>query len=525
MCEGMSAIKRVEGIGWRVLFFPLMMLYLEYYFHMAIFDEIGAALLYPCVFGAAFGMLLAMLTIIFKNKGNMIVSYIIVTIVTLFYIAQLLYYDIFSTFFGFTSITSAKNAMDFKSEMFRSMKNCAQYEIGMMMPLFVFVLFSIIKISFRRPKWKQNVIAGAGTIMALILSVLSLNIAGREPFSPYSLYHGSFVMELSMDKLGMAVTMTKDAQTILFSDNNVVNINEFNADYTADIGNDENGYEPQIDQNIDLQSVYDNAENDDVKNITAYISNQNPTYKNQYTGMYEGYNLIYITAESLSRYVVREEWTPVLYKIMNEGFVFNNYYNPSWYKSTIDGEFVNCLSQYPSFSKWNLQESSDTYQPYALGNALGEKGYTCKAYHDYNSYYYDRSETHPNLGYDFKAIGLGLELPSQELYFSDVEMMQVAYEEFSKTEPFNVYFMTYSGHLPYNFNENPIATKNRAEAERLTEGMPCDEAVLAYIACQLEFEYAMEYLIEQLEQDGILEHTLNKRFFIIFLEETVSKTD
>ncbi len=500
--------KRLKGIGWRIIFFPVMMIYLEYYFHSAVYDEIDAAVLYPCILGAAVGMLLAMLTIIFKNKGNIVISYLIATMVTLFYIAQMLYYDIFNTFFGLTSIRGAKNALDFKSELFSAVKRCLQYEIGMIIPLLLFILFGIFMISFERPGWKQNAAGAGGAVIAFFIAVLSLNIGGRDPFTPYSLYHGKFVMELSMNKLGVAVTTGRDAQTMLFPDYNSVDIGEFNEAYiTADDVNEE-GFSPQIDENIDLQALYDNAENEDIKDVTAYVSNQAPTYENRYTGMFEGYNLIYITAESLCRYVVREDWTPALYKIMNEGFVFDNYYNPSWYKSTIDGEFVNCLSQYPSYSKWSMQESSNTYQPYALGNALSGLGYTGKAYHDYGSYFYDRSETHPNLGYDFKAIELGLELPSQDVYFSDLEMMQVVYEDFSKNEPFNVYFMTYSGHLPYDYGNNPIAEKNRTQAERLTEGLPYNDTIRAYIATQLELEYALEYLIEQLERDGLLEKTL-----------------
>lgn len=501
-------VKRLKGIGWRIIFFPAMMIYLEYYFHTAVYNEIDAGVLYPLVWGAAVGMLLAMLTCIFKNKGNIVISYLIAATVTLLYIAQMLYHDIFATFFSLTSIRGAKNALDFKSELSRAVRRCLQYEIGMLIPLLLFILFGIFIISFERPGRKQNICGAGGAAIAFFAAVLSLNIGGREPFTPYSLYHGNFVMELSMHRLGVAVTTGKDALAILFQDNKSVDICEFNGACITEDDVNEEGYSPQIDENIDLQALYDNAEDEDIKNITAYVSNQTPTYENRYTGMFEGYNLVYITAESLCRYVVREDWTPALYKIMNEGFVFDNYYNPSWYKSTIDGEFVNCLSQYPSFSRWSLQESADTYQPYALGNAMSGLGYTGKAYHDYNSYYYDRSETHPNLGYDFKAIGLGLELPSQDIYFSDLEMMQVVYEDFSKDEPFNVYFMTYSGHLPYDYGDNPIAEKNREQAERLTEGLPYNDTVRAYIAAQLELEYALEYLIDRLERDGLLEETL-----------------
>lgn len=505
--DNTKQIKRIGGITWRLIFFPIMMIYMEIYFHNAVYDEINAGILYPCILSGAVGTLFALFTVAFKKIGNIISCYFITVVVTIYYIAQLLYYYIFDTFFSITSIKGANDAMNFKSELFRAMKNCIQSEIGMLVPLLVLILFGAVLISFERPTIKGNIICACATVASIFLSILSLNISGRGLFSPYSLYHDSFVMELSMKKLGLMTTTYRDACVLAFGNKNIADI-EFNEEYVTIDDIDEYGYEPQIDKTIDLTSLYENASDEDIKQITAYISNKQPTYKNEYTGMYEGYNLVFITAESLSPYVVREDWMPMLYKMMNEGFVFDNYYNPTWYKSTIDGEFVNCLSQYPSFSRWSMYESADTYQPYALGNELNNEGYDSKAYHDYDFYYYDRSKTHTNLGYDFKAIGYGLELPSEDEYCSDLEMMQTTYDEFTSSEPFNVYFMTYSGHLPYDYEDNPIAQKNRKEAERLTEGLPYNDTVRAYIASQLELEYALEYLVDRLDEDGLLDNTL-----------------
>jgi arylsulfatase A-like enzyme len=63
--------------------------------------------------------------------------------------------------------------------------------------------------------------------------------------------------------------------------------------------------------------------------------------------------------------------------------------------------------------------------------------------------------------------------------------------------------MTYSGHANYNFG-NPQASVNRDAVEHL----PYSTEVRAYIACQLEFEYAMAYLLDRLEEAGIAERTL-----------------
>lgn len=487
--------------------FPCLMIYFEYYFHLYVYGEITFAIVYPCLFGCALGLVVAMCTCIFPKIGNAIISYAFVFVITMMYLSQILYHDIFATFYGVTSIAGARDAMDFKNELFAAMKNNIGCEIGMLLPMLVLILLGVYVVDFSRPRRKSNVIGTACTILVVVGSVISLNLGGGGTFSPYNLFHGTYVMELSMNKLGVAVTMGRDVGTVFFSKNQIVD-KDFDENYVTIDEINEYGFQPQVDDSLDWKGLYEKADNKDLKTIISYISNKEPTYKNEYTGMFEGYNLVFITAESLSPYIVREDWTPTLYKMMHEGFVFENYYNPTWYKSTIDGEYVNCLSQYPSSSKWSLYDSSSTYQPYAVGNALNKEGYKSKAYHDYDFKYYDRSKTHINLGYDFKAIGYGLKLPSEDKYCSDLEMMETTYDDFAEEEPFNVYFMTYSGHLPYAYNENGIALKNRQRAEELTEGLPYNDTVRAYIASQLELEYALEFLIDKLESDGKLEHTL-----------------
>lgn len=500
-------VNKKKGIAWRLVVFPLIMLYMEYYFRLQIYDNVMEGGVYPFVFAVAAGSLIAMATCVFRNIGNQITAYVCVAVITILYISQILYHDIFGTFYGFSSLKAAGDAMDFSREAVAAIKANIGCIAGMVLPLVCLILCSVVLLSYERPDGKKLLIGGGVTFVFLAGSVFSLNIAGKEMLSPYYLFHENFIMNLSMKRLGVVVTMERDIQVKIKGGGGVPK-QSFNEKYITIQDLDADGYEPQIDASLDLKAIYQEASDTEIKAITSYVSNRKPTYKNQYSGIYEGYNLIFVNAESLSPYVVREDWMPVLYKMMHEGFVFQNYYQPTWNKSTIDGEYTNCLSQYPCPNKWSLYDSSSTYQPYALGNALSAKGYTCKAYHDYDFQYYDRSKTHPNMGYDFKAIGSGLELPSENEYFSDLEMMQTVYKEFTASEPFHAYFMTYSGHLPYTYEDNPIAEKNREEAERLTAGLPYNDSVRAYVAAQLEFEYALEYLVDQLEKDGMLDHTL-----------------
>lgn len=255
---------------------------------------------------------------------------------------------------------------------------------------------------------------------------------------------------------------------------------------------------------IDFDTLLANADNDDIKDVHTYFSNVEPTKENQYTGLFEGYNLIYITAESFSDVVIDKERTPTLYKMQQEGFQFNNFYTPSWYLSTIDGEYVNCLGQIPVEGDWSLQHSVENALPVSLGNQLKEQGYICNAYHNHDSYYYDRTITHPKLGYLFKAVGAGLTFESMYPE-SDLELMELTTQEYmNQNKPFHTYYMTMSGHLPYTYAYNSMAVKNREviEDEALTENVAC------YLAANTELEYAVEYLVKQLEQSKQLDNTL-----------------
>lgn len=90
------------------------------------------------------------------------------------------------------------------------------------------------------------------------------------------------------------------------------------------------------------------------KDIKKYIEDNPGTSKNKYTGMFENKNLIFVVAESFSEIGIDKDRTPTLYKLTNNGFIFDNFYVP-YYLSTIGGEFQSLTGLYPNYStltKW-----------------------------------------------------------------------------------------------------------------------------------------------------------------------------
>ena len=250
------------------------------------------------------------------------------------------------------------------------------------------------------------------------------------------------------------------------------------------------------------------------KVVSAYESLE-PTNKNEYTGMFEGYNLIYLTAEGFSPYVVSEELTPTLYKLLNEGIIAKNYYVPLWQTSTSDGEYVNLTGLIPN-QQFSMKRSGVNRQPYSLGAYFAGEGVYCYGFHNGTLSYYDRYISHPNMGYDFMASTLG-DLSEEEWGHkifpmenankwpsSDLDMMKATLPYYLNQERFHVYYMTISGHLNYNFLGNSMSGKNKA----LVQDLPYSTEGKAYIACSIELDRALEYLLAELETAGKLEKTV-----------------
>ena len=88
---------------------------------------------------------------------------------------------------------------------------------------------------------------------------------------------------------------------------------------------------------------------------------------------------------------------------------------------------------------------------------------------------------------------------------SDLEMVQATLPEYLTTdEPFHAYYMTVSGHMYYSFSGNYMSYKNKDAVAEL----PYSSACRAYIACNIELDKALEYLIAQLEEAGVLDKTV-----------------
>ena len=245
-----------------------------------------------------------------------------------------------------------------------------------------------------------------------------------------------------------------------------------------------------------------------------YFGSLTPSEKNEYTGMFEGKNLILLTAEGFSPYAIDKELTPTLYRLtQEEGFVFHNFYQPDWTLSTTGGEFAVTTGLIPN---WHGKDgapllSVNKSMPITLAKLFAAQGYAVPAWHNHTYDYYHRNEYLGNFGYDYHGIGNGLELPYNGWPRSDLEMMEATADSYINAyvedgTPFHAYYMTVSAHGWYSWADNNMCKKHREEVEAKYPDL--SEHCQAYLACNMELDLALECLVDKLEAAGIADDTL-----------------
>lgn len=341
--------------------------------------------------------------------------------------------------------------------------------------------------------------------MAVTLAVVSND---TDPLSLYHIYNQSDATELTVTNFGVLTNTRLELKRLVFG----VQGEEKGPDDWQDMLQPEKepipedypepGEDDQV-MDIDFQALMQGEEDETLLSMHDYFARVTPTQKNEWTGYFKGKNLIWIVAEAFSSVAVDPELTPTLYRLSNEGFVFSNFYTPLWGLSTSDGEYVTTTGLIPKAGAWSYLQSAENYMPFGFGNQFLKLGYRTLAYHNNTYTYYGRDQSYPNMGYEYYGLGNGLEV-TRSWPESDEEMMELSVPQYIDDEKFMVYYLTVSGHLNYNVDQNEMSAKHWGEVEHL----PYSEESKGYLASQIELDRAVESLLEQLKAAGKLEDTV-----------------
>ncbi|HIW73748.1 MAG TPA: LTA synthase family protein [Firmicutes bacterium] len=503
-----------------LLWFPFSLLWQELVVKLACFGRLwDRGLLYTSLFTFALGFFLSLLCSLFPPRRRWAAAMAVSGLFTLWYMVQTVYYAIFKTFLVLYSLSGTGQAMQFWRDILSGIRSAAFPLLALLVPVVLLGVFGRRAARLFPARKKAAALTGSLTAAFHVIALAAVGLSTRGVITPRYLYFDSFVPNLSVSNFGVMATLRLDARQLFLPQARAVVQPEetpgssapatTSPESTAPSGTEENvppEQPPVYGDNvmdIDFAALAAGADDPALSAMHRYFGSRAPTRKNAYTGMFQGKNLILITAEGFSRWAVDKELTPTLYRLADSGFVFENFYNPLWWVSTLDGEYVACTSLIPTPGVWSLYRSGDNNMFFCLGNQFRRQGYSTRAYHNHTWNYYSRDVSHPNMGYDYKGLGHGLEV-TPTWPESDLEMMEVTVPEFVGDAPFHTYYMTVSGHMNYTFTGNSMAAKHKDEVAHLDMG----ENARAYLACQMELDRALESLIGQLDKAGQLENTV-----------------
>ncbi len=255
---------------------------------------------------------------------------------------------------------------------------------------------------------------------------------------------------------------------------------------------------------IDFSSV---KGGESIENLSSYLAGKSGTDKNKYTGLFAGKNLIMIAAESYSGVFISQELTPTLWRLTHNGFYFSDYYQPEWGGSTTTGEMAYLCGLAPQWGDESMTNTTHNNMYFTMGNQLQRLGYNSCAFHNGSYDYYTRYETHPNLGYDqWIANETGIGDICGYHYPEDDEFFEKTIPLYIDKQPFNIYYMTLSGHAPYEQSRSLVSKYyDRVDA---VVGDEYKETTKYYICYMMELEDAMTRLVASLEEAGIADDTV-----------------
>lgn len=503
--ESHKKIKKVKRTLPKGFVFFCFFLYLELAFKIMIFgvsNIFNIQTLTMILFLIPLSFICSLLCTFFKNKGNFITSIVIFSLFTLLFCVNYVFKKIFNTFFCISLLGLSDQAAAFAgTAVSETIKNIFGV-IVLLIPLILIIIFRE-KIDYKRITIKKSLFYGIKIIASILIFILSLQIGKNASSSGYQLFYKQQNNAMNMEKLGINVSTYLDVKRMFFKLDEEIIINPKKKEEEKP---KEKVYEYN-NLNIDFPSLIATDTDNTLKTMDEYFANDSGTLQNEYTGLFKDKNLILVMGESFNTIAINKELTPTLYKMANESFVFKNFYTPV-NLSTIGGEFQDLTSLFAEYSNLsNYWRKGTNSYPYGLANAFKNAGYQARAYHANSATFQSRNVYLKSIGFDyFLAKGTGLEqrMNCNKWPQSDLDMVNVTYQDYVNDEKFLTYYVSVSGHMQYGKSDSAMVSKNWD----LVKDLPYSSQAKGYLAANIELDRAMESLINNLEAAGKLDDTV-----------------
>lgn len=508
----MRSLKKRTCPEWGIfILFAGVFFYYEMIFQWSTLGNVWSIgtpfMLLLCISYAGFGYLIT--TLSRKRRANRACAVVYLFLSALPFLIEYFIYKQFKLLYDVRTVFSG--ASDALGSYYREILALI-FSRGGLLRIALYLLPAILYLIFSRSPnqtyWKSRLVCLALSAVALLGATLGIY------FTPslWTICTTQYSFEAAVDNLGFIAGVGIDAGKLIFgAEREFVQIEIPEASRPSDntgTTDPTDPSKPEIDRSpnqLDL-NLNDSNAGSAIQKINQYVASLTPSAKNEYTGLFQGKNLIFISAEAFSAEVIDPDLTPTLYRLATKGIQFQNFYQPSG-AGTTGGEYQNLFGMLPTNGGQSFKDTANNLNYYTMGSMLDRLGYYGQAFHNNSYTYYDRHKTHSNLGYSagFMGRGNGMEAFVPNYWpQSDLDMFKGTVPMYIDKEPFNIYYMSVSGHSGYTKYGNSMTNKNWKYVQHLNYS----DTVKGYLAAQLELEYALAHLMEKLEEKGIADNTV-----------------
>jgi lipoteichoic acid synthase len=421
---------------------------------------------------------------------------------SIYSLAQLGFKNYLGNYFSWSIIKNTLGGVtDYAGDFMRYLKPGYFLTLVPAVLLTLMIISKLFVIPKRKPHWPIWAATLVLTIAMHFLSVGSLYLFNNETalHKAYTLYESPVLSELAMTEIGLGTFMWRDLTLVFKEVEDEIIVNP-----DPDVKPvDDKSRKTKTELWESLAAAETNTR---IKKIDDYLLSKPITPRNDFTGTFEGKNLIYVMVEAMDLVAIDEKLTPTLYRLTQEGWYFDNYYAPVASCATGESEFMSMVSLIPSTTVCtpNSYYKND-FSP-ALMNLFKAAGYSTNSYHSYSDKFYPRSELH--LKYGSSKFYNNDELDIKKLlgWPSDINLFEESLKMILKQEkPFMSFIITAAMHLPYDI-DSTLGNRYLAEVKAVYPDYPIE--IQRYISKSMDFDKAVAKMIETLDAAGELEDTV-----------------
>ncbi len=201
--------------------------------------------------------------------------------------------------------------------------------------------------------------------------------------------------------------------------------------------------------------AYQKALKQQTATINEYFDQRGEAADNDMTGLFAGKNVILVLMESIDDWMVTEQDTPTISKLMSEGINFTNFYTPGYGTArTLNSEFcMNTGIYLPTTGRYVFDYVTNDFNQ-SIASQMTTNGYSSYVFHYNDPDFYSRGVFEPAMGYADYVCYADYKNEKNALYSDTLlfDLPEVKDLFFREGQTFNT-IITRSAHLSYKYNE------------------------------------------------------------------------